>query len=104
MKQINLLEIWEEVLTRPDGPYESKDFDILYPYKELIVAAMKEAVREALELAAENAEIKLICSNPDCRNESYNSLHEYSCCDKCYSIMEESVDKESITGIINQVI
>ena len=95
MSEINLEEIANKNLFRSElnnGQYVR------------VRAAMIDAIRQALELAAENAEIKLICSNPDCRNESYNSLHEYSCCDKCYSIMEESVDKESITGIINQVV
>lgn len=87
MKQINLLEIWEEVLTRPDGPYESKDFDILYPYKELIVAAMKEAVKNTLELAAENAFLE--------------TTETMQGCPECGVI---GVDKQSILNIINQVI
>lgn len=83
MKKINLEKILFDI-----GKYN--DNDISFLTIESILAAMKEAVKQALELAAENATAKIQ------QEWSGNTGSEY--CDE-YAV----VNKKSILNIINQI-
>ena len=84
MKEVNL----EEILCK-----EANDIVIYlesYDFSKKILAAMKEACKQTLELAAENATAKVEIQ------WSGNTGSEY--CDE-YAV----VDKQSILNIINQI-
>ena len=55
IEKINLDNIRSFVFTDIKSPLNGNDFEILSEYKEIILLAMKEACRQALELASEKA-------------------------------------------------
>jgi len=98
-KKINLEEIRSDVFTDLNSPLKEKDFDILYEYKDVIILAMKEACRQTLELAAENADLNEDFGGGDIYNED-----EIKVLDNCgYVNKIITVNKQSILDIIKVV-
>jgi hypothetical protein len=79
-KQINLDEILKSYLTLEAMRANNSD----YTYN-MVLAAMKEACRQTLELAVENAEMTLLI-------DEENDI-----------VQEATIDKESILNTIKQV-
>jgi len=97
-KKINLEEIIQECVGIMVGAKNTTPMD--YGECKFILKYFGEKL---LELAAENARLKLICSDSDCRNETYRTLDGYYCCNECDSQMDEVTNKQSILDTIKQV-
>lgn len=87
MKQINLEEILKSKINEAIGSTTIlNEFEFNIKKDVAIIEAMKEACKQVLELAAENARIKFIHDDMDLMYGGY-----------------ETIDKKSILNIINQV-
>ena len=88
MKTINLKAILLQEI--PDDCYWEDMGNLTNCPEHFVIIAMKEAVRQALELAAENAKIM--------------KFEKYSKSDEEYYIEDVELDRESIINTINQVV
>lgn len=93
MKTINL----EEILSKHD-----KYNDISVELESSILSAMKEACKQTLELASENAETTYMCS---CGSIDFNPTSDGWSCKVCGKdpLPEIEVNKQSILDTINQI-
>lgn len=95
MKEINLEEI-----ANSSSVYRSFMDE---QQKLTVLTLMKEAIRQALKLAAENADTKSVC--PYCSSEKFGVSMGHMYCKKCgCEGSMEIIDKQSITDTINNVI
>lgn len=95
IKEIDLRTIWDAEYKKA---YDKKDYPEVFNGPDLgpvTIAAMHEACRQALELAAENAEAIILRRLAADAHENIPGV--------VYSIPYAKVNKESITTTINQV-
>lgn len=92
-KKINLEEILLDVVV---GNNNSFDLEIEYKITQDVILSMKEACRQVLELAAENA--SLTCYNDEDAKE-YN-IEKF---DSFTADVNIRINKQSILNTINQV-
>ena len=94
MKEVNLEEILSEYADVADG-YIGYDTEI-----KDVLRAMKEACKQVLELASENAKIQEVVDDDLDNMEISDYLVSYDDFNSCYT---QSVNKQSIINTINQV-
>lgn len=95
---VNLEEILKEYLTVNTMRANNPDYTFM-----MVLSAMKEAVRRALELAAENANIGIKKRSQYGKYRKWQKVKEEEVDLLDYEV-QYSVDKESILNTINQVV
>ena len=94
MKEVDL----EEILS---DSCEVEVFKEMFPeLYGIVIYSMKEACKQVLELAAENAKIQEVIDNDLYNMEISDYLVSYDNFNSCYT---QSVNKQSIINTINQV-
>lgn len=94
-KKINLEEILLNVVV---GNNNSFDLEIEYKITQDVILSMKEACRQVLELATENAKITEVNSIPE---DNYDIIERYD--PDARRSEQFIVSKQSILNTINQV-